>query len=639
MATSIGSKIRNIVVGAIIGLLVIGFALWGVNDVFTPSNPNAVMSVGDTDVSVNEFNEAFRNELQTIAQESGQGLTDQEAYNRGVHEKVLQSLVGDALISVDADDLGIGVNRKTARQVVEDIEAFKDELTGKFSENKLNEILGRNRISRKKFENDIYKSLRRQQIVPGIIGGIDAPSEFGALRYKFLTEQRKARVLTITERAVEAPADPSDDVLKAFIDANEGRYIAPEYRSFTMIRLETHDVTPDLKITEEEIKAAYDYKLELGELGTVETRSLVQITASDEATAKAAAERLDAGEAAADVAQSLGLIEPQIYSDVVKDGITDPVTADAAFEMEKDATRVLEGSLGFWYAVALTGITPAEAPDYEANKAEITESLQKAMAEEKIYDITGEVEDAMTDGLSLEELAEKSDISLASFDFVDRRGITQDGKVLSGLSIIPGIAEDDEILKEVFVSDLGYTSDLFQTSTGGWASIRVDDIIDSQRRPFDEIKDMATAAWKTEQINEALDAKILELANAAKDGKSLDALAEETQNGSSIDDFIIVRSSPGENIGPRVTVDLLDASIGDYARGPGPKPLTRQIAKLTQIVSNQDGLAGRFEDVMKTQINDAIANDIQQAYQAAIFKEHPMREYPDKIKSTLGVTD
>jgi len=639
MANSVGGKIRTVMVGIIIGLLVIGFALWGVNDVFTPSNPNAVMSVGDTDVSINEFNEAFRNELQTMAQDSGQGLTDSEAYSRGVHNKVLQGLMTDAIIEADANDLGIGVNRKSARNVVKEIDAFKDELTGQFSEDKMMEILSRNRITRKKFENDIYKSLRRQQTVPGIIGGIDAPSEFGALRYKFLTEQRKARVLTITERAVDAPADPDDDTLKAFIDKNEGRYTAPEYRRFTMIRIETNDVTPDLTVTEEEIKAAYDYKLELGELGTFETRSLVQITADSEANAKAAADRLAAGEAAEDVATSLGLISPQIYTDVVKDGIIDPVTAEAAFEMEEGTPRVLEGSLGFWYAVALTGITPAEAPDYEANKAGITEDLQKAKAEEKIYDITGEIEDALTDGASLEELAENSGISLTSFDYIDRRGLTRDGKSMSGFSAIPGVAEDDEILKEIFVNDLEYTTDLFQTSTGGWASIRTDDIIDTARRPFEEVKDIATAAWKTEQINEALDAKILELGNAAKDGKTLDALAAEIQNGSSIDDFIIVRSSPGDNIGPRVTVDLLDSEVGDYARGPGPKPLTRQIAKLTQIVSNQDGLAGRFEDVMKTQINDAIANDIQQAYQAAIFKEHPLREYPDKVRTTLGVTE
>jgi len=433
MASSVGSKIRNIVVGFIIALLVIGFALWGVNDVFTPSNPNAVMSVGDTDVSVTDFNEAFRNELQTIAQERGQGLTDKEAYNQGVHNKVLQSLMTEAIIEVDANDLGIGVNRKTARDVVKDIPAFQDELTGQFSEDKMMEILGRNRISRKQFENDIYNSLRRQQTIPGIIGGIDAPSEFGALRYKFLTEQRKARVLTITERAVEAPADPEDKTLKSFIDTNEGRYTAPEYRRFTMIRIETHDVTPDLTVTEEEIKAAYDYKLELGEIGTFEKRSLVQVTADNEANAKGVAERLAAGEGPEVVAKSLGLIEPQTYTDVVKDDIIDPATADAAFEMKDGETRVLEGSLGFgnWHAVIVTGIIPAEKPDYEANKAEITEGLQDAKAEEKIYDITGDIEDSMADGLSLEELAEKSGISLSSFDYIDRRGLTRDGKSMT----------------------------------------------------------------------------------------------------------------------------------------------------------------------------------------------------------------
>ena len=35
MAESIGGKIRNVMVGVLIGLLVVAFAVWGVNDVFT----------------------------------------------------------------------------------------------------------------------------------------------------------------------------------------------------------------------------------------------------------------------------------------------------------------------------------------------------------------------------------------------------------------------------------------------------------------------------------------------------------------------------------------------------------------------------------------------------------------------------
>lgn len=637
MAESIGGKIRNIAVGILIGFLVIGFAIWGVSDVFTARATNAVLTVGDEEISTQEFDDAFRQELRTLGQDSGQALTNEEAYNQGVHRKVLQQLMTDAIIGVDADDLGIGVNRKSARQVVEEIPAFKDELTGKFSETKLDSLLAQNRITRQDFENDIYRSLRRQQTVPAIIGGLQAPSAYGAQRYKFLTEQRKAEVLTIDANTVADPADPDDETLKSYIAANAATYTAPEYRQFTILRVENFDVTPDLTVSDEDIEAAFIYKQELGEIGSPEKRSLVQITADDEETAKTAAARLMDGEDPAFVSTSLGLIEPQIYTDSLKDDIIDPETADIAFAMEKGEAKTILGSLGFWYAVSVTDITEKEVPDLEANRDEIITSLENDLAEEQIYDITAEIEDAMVDGSTLEEAAAKGGVSVASLDFISRRGVTQDSRVMDGISVIPGVSKDEIILTEIFTNDIGYETDLFQTSTGGWAAIRVDDIIDSQMRPFEEVKADATAAWKTGQINEALDAKMLELAGKAQTGESLQSIADEIGTGASIDDVILVRSTPSQQVGPLVNVGLLEASVGDIKRGEGPKPLTRQIARLDRISANTDIVAGRFEDVIQEQINSAISADIQNAYQNAILKEYPLREYPEKVKSTLGV--
>jgi len=113
----------------------------------------------------NEFESQFRRELQRRGRESGQQLTNQQAFDQGIHAQILQRMLTDAVVSLDANDLGIGVNRKTARRVVEEITTFQNDITGEFSEDKLNEILAQNRITRATFENDIYNTLRRQQTV------------------------------------------------------------------------------------------------------------------------------------------------------------------------------------------------------------------------------------------------------------------------------------------------------------------------------------------------------------------------------------------------------------------------------------------------------------------------------------------
>jgi len=513
------------------------------------------------------------------------------SYAQGLHNRVLQNLLTDTVIGIDADELGVGVNRRVARDVVKDISTFQNELTGEFSEEKLNSILAQNRITRTQFEDDIFRTLRRQQTVPAIIGGLQAPAEYATQRYNFVTEQRKADVLTLTSDAVPAPPEPTDEELKTFIDQNAAAYTAPEYRRVVMLRLEPFDLTPDMEATDEEVRAAFQYKIDLGEIGSPETRSVVQITATDEEAAKKAAEQLARGDDAIAVAAGLGLVDPEIYTDVLKDAILDPETADAAFEMDKGEAKALLGSLGNWYAVGVTNITAAVTPDFEAQEDEIRESLLTDKAKEAIYDFTADIEDAMTDGLTLEEISAKVGWPLSYYDFIDRSGTT------------------------------------------------VDDIIDSTMRPFEEVKTNATTAWKFTKTGEAMDELAAELASKIQTGEDINAVADSIENGASVEEIVIVRAQPPRTLGNSVVLGMLDGQVGAVSRGAGPQGLTRQIAKLTAIVPNQDGLAGQFLDVLQEQATQAISSDLQNAYQQAILRENELREYPEKVRAALGITD
>ena len=635
-AQSIGAKIRGLMVGILIAFLVIGFAIWGINDVFSPSAKNSIATIGKAEISGDEFEAAFRRELENLGRESGQTLSHAEAYQQGVHSRVLGGLIQQQVINVDADDLGIGVNRNLAREEVSQIPVFVDELTGKFSEQKYLSALAQNRITRAEFERDVERDLRRAQTIPAIVDGVEAPKAFAELRYKFLTEQRKARVLTLTRDAVPAPGEPDDETLRSFIAEREAAFTAPEYRRVSLIRVEDFDLTPNIEVTDEELAAAFEYKVELGELGSPQMRDVVQIVAPTEDAAQKAAELLKTDQAPDVIASGLGL-EIDSYTDASRDDIVDPETSEAAYAMEESDVRVILGSLGQWYAVKVTKVTAAVVPNIDDMKDELTETLKKEHAQEKLYDLTTQIESAMNEGASLEQIAEQTGIPLQSFDYIDRLGQTQDGLKLSGVAYIKGIAEDDIILTEIFTNDLGFETDLFETSNGGWGAVRVDDIIDSTLRPFDEIKEQATAMWKTLQIDEAINALMLETAGKAQTGTSLDELAAEIGNGASVEETILVRSAPNNTLGGTVQVGLLEGNIGDIKRGQGAKPLTRQIAELTAIVANADGLAGQFADALQEQASVAVRSDLQRAYQDAVLDENPLQENPDKIRSLLGL--
>ena len=641
MAQTIGGKIRGAFVAVLVGLLVLAFAVWGVNDIFVPGVRNAVVSVGDASVSTRDFNRDLQSRLREIATQRGEGLTNEEAYQQGVHRDLLGQYQVQLAIEKDAQDLGVGVNRADAKAFIEAIPAFRSEITQEFDRSKLEQALAQNRngYSIKNFEEDVLRDLRRVQTVEAIVGGIQAPSGFAKRQFDFLSEQRRATVLTINKDAVPTPETPSEEVLQAYLDQNAVRYTAPEYRQVTMIRLEPSGYLPDVagEITEKDVQDEFDSRIARGTLGTRGTRDVIVLTAPDKATAETAATRLAAGEDATLVASALGLLSPDRFDGVEKNQLLNSATDDAAFALKEGEAVASENGLGGWEAVYVPNVTPATTPDFSSIEPEIRRSLGEEKAKAKIFDISKEIDTRLINGDTLEAIATELNLPMESYDYIDRLGNTQDGLVMNGSSRIPGIAQDDELLRLIFTEDIGFDSEIHPTTQEGIVAFRVTDVIDSTVRPLEDVRDQVVSAWKNEQIREALTERGLALAQEIRDGKSLESLAEELGSAASIEERGISRAQPPRDISGAVVVDLLTSDVGDLARGVGAAPLTYTLARLDSITPNSDGLAGEILETVQSNISAEISGDIQNAYRLAILKEHELREYPQQVRAIMGI--
>jgi len=641
MANTIGGKIRSAFVAVLVGLLVLAFAVWGVNDIFVPGVRNAVVSVGDASVPTRDFNRDLQARLREIAAQRGEGLTNEEAYQQGVHREILAEYQTRLAIEKDAQDLGVGVNRADAKAFIEAIPAFRDEITQEFSRDKLVSALAqsRNGYTPKKFEEDILRDLRRTQTVEAIVGGIKAPSGFAKRQFDFISEQRRATVLTLNKDAVPTPETPSDDVLQAYLDNNAVRYTAPEFRQVTMIRLEPSGYLPDVagQITEEDVKEEFDSRLARGTLGTRASRDVTVIAAPDKATAEDAATRLAAGESPELVASALGLSSSETFEGVEKDQLLDPVTDDTAFELSQGEAVAAENSLGGWEAIFIPSATPANTPEFSSVEAEIRRDLGEEMAKTRIFEISDELDSRLLNGETLEAIATELSLPMESYDYINRIGQTRDGLSMNGTRGIPGIAQDDELLRLIFTEDIGFDTDIYPTNQGGYVSFRVTDVIDSVVKPLDEVKDDVLQAWISEQTTDSLTQRGLDLAQEVRNGRTLEDIAEELGSAATIESRGIARTQPPRDIAGAVVVDLLTSELGDLARGSGALPLTYTLARLDSITPNTDGLAGEILDTVQNNISSEISGDIQSAYRMAIFKEHELREYPNQVLATMGI--
>ncbi len=636
MAKSATNKLKPIVTGIIIVLLTVGLSLFMITDAFSPRSANAAALVGKADVSLSQFKRSFDNNLLSYNRENGTRLTGPQAYDQGFADQILGSMITQEAWKVDADLLGVGVSNQVMVDELSQYQIFKDEFTGRFDESKLNQYLANQRQSRAEFERTLSTSLATEQTQSAIRSAVQAPTAFALQRYNYLTEQRKVSSLTLNRSALPDLPEPDDDTLKTFIADNQANYIAPEFRRFTLIRLEKSDFFPDITIEEDEVKSLYEDKLAAGLLGTPELRSLVLLNSTNETLANDAIERLKSGQTPEQVTQALGLVEPTFYDDAEQDAIIDSRAAQAAFAAADGDIIAVEGALS-WYVAQVTSITPPEVASYEELREELAAEAKSDSAEQQIYDVSADVEDAIGEGASLDEAAKRAGASLVTIDYVSRLGDTQDNMAMAGFESLAGIAGDDNILTELFTNDIDYETDFFETSTGGYAILRVDDIINSAPYPFEDVRAQARGSYLAQEYDTQLSDLARDLTQRVRDGESLDDISNELGQGGNVEELVMLRSSRNETVGPQVMVQIFEARSGDVVQGDGPISLTRNIAVLNDIVPNQDGLVGGYADAMRTQVKTALEEDLLTAYRAAILEEHPVQVFDDKIRATLGV--
>jgi len=643
MSQSVFGSFKKLIMGTLfailIGFLLIGLSMFGVTDAFISQSKDAAAMVGKEKVSLNAFDKFFQTRLREINKEAPERMTTKQAYAGGLHQQVANTLITEALIQLDADDLGLAVNGRDALALVESLEVFNNEITGKFDKEKMLQQLYRidRNMSPKQLEADIHKQIRREQTVSSILSGIVAPRLFADQQYKYMTESRTVKLLRLNKDTIPAVPDPSDEELKAFIDTRQTAYIAPEYRRFTLLRMEPENVLPDVEVSEAEITAQYDYKIKAGQIGTAEIRSYQQLVAVDKSQADQITAAINADKDIATVVAEFGLDAPLVYENAGPDASSDPKTGEAAYKMEAVGAQTIEGSFSGWYSVVVTNITPKTVPSMASQRASLIEELKTDKANQFLYDASKTIQDGIDQGMPLEEAGKAAGVSVASYDFTSRLGQTRDGQKLEGLPYAKGVATDDKLLKEIFLSDLGYDNDVFETSNAGIAAIRIDAIKESAPRPFAEVRDKALAAWHIKHTNEALAQLSNDLIVRAEAGESLEALAAEIGEGAQVSEITMIRAARTPGLGAQVLINLFEARIGQTVRGTADNGLDRIIGQVLTITPNVDVLTGNIADTLMGQTVEGINSDIQAAYHAAILKENPARIMTENIERTLGL--
>jgi peptidyl-prolyl cis-trans isomerase D len=93
----------------LMGLLVVSFAIWGIEDFIRGYGSQTLVSVGGTEITPQDYMRAQQDVLRQMGSDAKRALSMQEAREQGLDNRVLERLIGGAALDAHAKQLGLGI--------------------------------------------------------------------------------------------------------------------------------------------------------------------------------------------------------------------------------------------------------------------------------------------------------------------------------------------------------------------------------------------------------------------------------------------------------------------------------------------------------------------------------------------------
>jgi len=621
---SIRERLTGILAFAILGILVVPFALVGVNQYFTSSSQNIVARVNDTEISTNDFNQSFSDYRRRMQAIMGDAYDPVEFDQLIVRREHLDTLIDQELLTQAAISLGLDVDDDTLAEEIRMIPAFQ--VDGEFNADVYQRRLQTQGYTPQRFQNEMRAQFVVTQLPRNItissIATADEIEEFVAL----VEQERTFNAAMVPAKADELAAEftdeqisqwydshtddylseerviieyveldaafidtgpaPEDAVLREQFEAQKARFISPEQRQVSHILLE---VSPDAD--EAEIETARQTAEELSE----------RARAGEDFAALAMEYSQDQGSASQ--GGDLGWVEPGVMVEAFE---------KAMYELTLDAPVSDPVQTGFgWHVIQLRDVRESTGMSFEEARMTLLNEAQEEAAARIFLDQADQLVDLVyEDPTTLESAAMVMGLTVEVVGPFPRSG----GE---------GIAANSEVVETAF-SDLvllqGSVSDPVNLDENRLVMIRLQEHLPAAIESLETVRDEIVATLTENQARDSARAEAdALLASLQAEEADLEALAADagfeygqhasTKRSTQVPDAMLVEevfrmSAPAEG----ESVDQVLPTSEGFA-----------VVELTEVKAGE--ITDEMAPFMRQQVERVIANSNASQETTALMRQ------------------
>lgn len=489
MLQAIRDNAQGWIAWVIVGLIILTFALFGIDQYARGDKVVVVAQVNGEDITARDFLTLYNRQKSRLEQQFGD-MYDQVVKDNELRDQVLDALIESEAIRQWANQNHMTISDQQLAATIHSADVFQQD--GQFSEKVYEDVLLRNGLNVARFEYEQRQFLLENQY-RGLTqsSSFSTPSEVAQLA-KIQGQQRHVNYLRIDQRPFLKTVEISEDQISDYYEKNKVAYVEPEKVVIQYVELSQTELAKQVPVDEEVLQAYYKDNQLLFTLPekrqakhiliSVEADSQESETQAQEKIAEIQA-KLAAGESFEELAKTYSQDPGSAQSGgdlgSFEQGMMVPEFDQAVFSMQVgQVSEPVKTDFGY-HLIKLENIEPKQTQPFAEVKDQVTEQYQAQEAEKIYFDKLEQLNTiAYEQSDSLEPAAEATGLKVMTSDAFSRDGGV--GAVLSNSKVV-NAAFSDEVLKSRVNSssiDLGPNQSVV---------LRVKDFFEARQKSLDEV--------------------------------------------------------------------------------------------------------------------------------------------------------
>lgn len=253
---------------------------------------NDIATVGDTSITVMEFDNAKRQYLDNFRRQMGQSFKADMLDTPEARAQILASMISDRALALELASEYISVSEADAINLIKQAPAFQQ--NGQFSTELYERFLASMGKSDQQFVYELRGDLSRQLLLSSVSQTTIASNAMAQRIHDLLTEQRTVRTFEIAADSFKKSVKVTDEEVADYYKQHQSLFNVPETVDIEYVVL-SPAVYKDIPVSEEDVRGFYEQNLQRFSIPEERRAShiLIAIDADkDEAAAKKEADEL-----------------------------------------------------------------------------------------------------------------------------------------------------------------------------------------------------------------------------------------------------------------------------------------------------------------------------------------------------------